>query len=57
MYKDDKRFAYVIRYIIADKKRKKCAPLSNGMRKVLVYKGIVVFDQNGQKLENAGSIL
>lgn len=55
MYKDDKRFAYVLRYIIADKK--KCVPLSNGMRKVLAYKGIVVFDQNGQKLENAGPIL
>lgn len=55
MYKDDKRFAYVIRYIIADKK--KICPLSNGMSKVLACKGIVVFDQNGQKLENAGSIL
>ena len=49
MYKDDKRFAYVIRYIIADKK--KMCPFSNGMSKVLACKGIVVFDQNGQKLD------
>ena len=32
-------------------------PLSNGMSKVLAYKGIVVFDKNGQKLEKEGPIL
>ena len=36
---------------------RKFVPFSNGMRKVLAYKDIVVFDQNGQKLENAGPIL